>query len=199
MNHPCHVFVVVACVFVSLSAVAANPKKGAGSQAPHNSPGHELAPLDAHACAGSVMSPPKGLKEVKDASFNATPPLDKTDNGKLCKAKVFEVVSPVTVYRVWNKSKAYTEKGQWWSFSRPKGPVSQYRHDNEICPEWSDLDMLTQCKLKVGSKIAVGPGQSAKCATLTYPKSAVNQVFVPNDGRKGVFHVDNCSKPVAWP
>lgn len=195
MNRPA--LLALACL-VALPAVA-KPKKGGGPAAPHSSPGFELKPLDSAPCVGSVVSPPKGLKEVKDATFQATPPLDKTDAGKLCKAKVFEVVSPVTVWRVWNKSKAYTEKGQWWSFSRPKGPVSQYRHDNEICPEWSDLDMLTSCKLKVGARIAVGPGQSAKCLSVTYPKSAVNQVFVPNDGRKGVFHVGNCSKATAWP
>jgi len=119
--------------------------------------------------------------------------------GKLCTGKVFLAEKPVTVYRVWNSDKNYTIYGSWWSFDSPQGPKIQYRKDNGICPSWSTLDRLSSCTIKVGAKIVVGPGQSAKCAESTYAKSAVNQVFIPNDSRNDVLFVENCTAGVDWP
>ena len=162
------------------------------SAAARGSTGSELQPLDAQPCVGQVYRR-RGLREVSDASFQASPPLGVTDQGRLCQGKVYEVISPgVTLWRVWTRSKSDSEKGQWWSFTRPRGPRSRYRRRYAICPEWNELDMVSSCRLKIGARIAVGPGQSAKCATTRYPKSAANQVFVPNDARNGVLWVEQC-------
>ena len=44
----------------------------------------------------------------------------------------------------------------------------------------------------------IGPGQSADCADQTYPKSPLNQIYVPPDPRDGSLPVEDCSvRP--WP
>lgn len=157
-----------------------------------------VGPIDGVACVGAVDPMPEGVKEVTDEAL-AQSAIDKTDAGKLCMTRVYEVVAPVKVYRVWNSQKTYTEFGKWWSFAKPAGPVDAYREQNAICPEWSDLDRLTVCEIKVGSRFAVGPGQSAKCNSTTYQKSKVNQVFIPNDTRENKVFVDHCEQLGAFP
>lgn len=152
------------------------------------------------ACPGTVETH-DGLRESSDEAL-LKQALGDPGKGSLCTGKVFEVTKPVTVYRVWNKAKAYTQLGRWWSFSTPKGPVSAYRAANAICPEWSDLDVVSECKLKPGVKIVVGPGQSATCEKGGFPASATNQVFVPNDTRDPANQkvlVDACTPGAAWP
>jgi hypothetical protein len=157
-------------------------------------------------CPGTVEVV-SGLKEItalddKDADELYKQAVYRPAKGGLCTAKVYEVVKPVTVYRVWNKAKPNTQLGRWWSFTRPSGPIDAYRSANAICPEWSDLDVVSECKLKVGARVVVGPGQSATCAKTAYPSSAVNQVFVPNDTRdpknQKVF-VEGCTAGASWP
>nr|WP_202819722.1 hypothetical protein [Thaumasiovibrio subtropicus] len=71
--------------------------------------------------------------------------------------------------------------GSWWAWEKPAGSVSQYREDYEICYQWSPLDRLVVCDLKPGSKVVVGPGQSAQCSEyLTYPQSNKQQVYIEN-------------------
>lgn len=125
--------------------------------------------------------------------------LGKSGEGKLCAGRVLEAMQSVTVYRVWNSAKDYTEFGRWWSFSKPTGPVEKYRADNAICPEWSDLNQLTACSLKVGARYVVGPGQSAQCMMMLYDRSAINQVYIPNDTRVSKVYVENCVRMGAWP
>jgi len=149
-------------------------------------------------CAGGVMPPPAGLSEVTDPALLETA-LGAAGQGKLCAGKVFVVEQPVTVYRVWDSAKSYTALGRWWSFELPEGPKSDYRKDNDICPAWSALNQMSSCRLKVGAKIVVGPGQSAQCKCFKYPKSAVNQVFIPNDTRNHHVDVEFCTSGVDWP
>lgn len=150
------------------------------------------------ACVGSVTTPPEGLAEVDDPTLLQAA-LGETGKGKLCTGKTFVAEKPVTVYRVWDGSKSYTALGSWWSFSPPEGPRDSYQKANIICPGWSALNRMSACRLKVGAHIAVGPGQSAQCPEGLYAQSAVNQVYIPNDTRKGQVFVDNCSTPVDWP
>ena len=90
--------------------------------------------------------------------------------------------------------------GGWWSFDPPSGTREQYREQNAVCEEWSKLDRLIVCEIKVGALFVVGPGQSATCKVgPSYPKSATNQVFIPNDGRKNEIFVDNCEQKGNWP
>ena len=128
--------------------------------------------------------------------------------GKLCAGKVYTAVKPVTVYRVWNSAKAYTQLGTWWSLARPPGSVEKYSAENVICKVWpdgtrSELNSVSECHLKVGAQVVVGPGQSASCANdVTLPASAINQVFIPNETRDPAnqkVYVE-CSTPgAAWP
>lgn len=163
-----------------------------------HAPSTPIGPIDGVACAGTIASLPEGLKEVSD-DIVAGSALDESGKGKLCMARIYEVVAPMKVYRVWNSEKSYSEFGQWWSFAKPTGPLEAYRAQNAICPEWSALDRVTVCEIKVGTRIAIGPGQSAKCTTAEYEKSAVNQVFIPNDTRENKVFVDNCQQLGAFP
>jgi len=174
-------------------------KPGAQAPQPHGATKQgALKAVDGKPCVGLVMSPPRGMREVKDDALQKKSQ-DATGKGKLCIAKVFEATSPVTIYRVWNSKKPYTAIGGWWSFTAPKGPEAAYREANAICPEWSDLDRLSVCKIKVGAHVAVGPGQSADCNTVKYAKNRTNQVFIDNDTRAGKVHVADCKELGVWP
>jgi hypothetical protein len=154
--------------------------------------------VDGVACTGEILPPPPGLKEVKDEAL-LNKALGATDKGNMCAGKVYEVTGKVTVYRVWNSAKSYTALGSWWAFTPPKGPVDTFRRDYVICPEWSDLDRSSSCTLKPGAHIVIGPGQSATCRDTRFPKSATNQIYIPNDSRKNEVYVDDCTSGSPWP
>ena len=160
----------------------------------------EYSPLDGEACVGSPEQMPAGLTPVEDAPL-LQEALGKTGEGKLCTGRVFAAsqAGSVTVYRVWNRAKSYTEFGKWWSLGAPMGTVDSYRQENAICPEWSDLNQLTRCTLKAGAHVVIGPGQSAACMSLTYEKSATNQVYMANDTRVGMLYVEGCTQLGMWP
>nr|WP_245635063.1 hypothetical protein [Marinobacterium profundum] len=157
-----------------------------------------LAGIDGVACVGQINSPPPGLAVVSDDAL-LQEALGASGAGELCAGQVLMAQQPVTVYRVWDSARDYTRYGSWWSFQVPVGPRLQYREDNSICPSWSELDRMSACTLKVGAKLVVGPGQSAQCKQMIYAKSAVNQVYIPNDARNNVLHVADCSEGVVWP
>ncbi|CAN7426852.1 hypothetical protein LJR230_002644 [Trinickia sp. LjRoot230] len=154
------------------------------------------------ACPGSIEAP-YGLVEVNDpALLNAA--LGQPGKGGLCKAKVFKVKQPLTVYRVWDSTKPRAQYGRWWSFEPPAGPVDAYRAKHEICTSWSRLNRVTQCHLKVGTEIVIGPGQSAQCTggddDLSYPPSAATQVYIANDSTPaGKAGVHDCLHNASWP
>ena len=158
----------------------------------------EVSPLDGIACVGGIDMVPEGLKPTEDAAL-LNEALGKTGEGKLCAGKVYEATAAVTVYRVWNQAKSYTEFGKWWSLGKPMGTVASYREENAICPEWSELNQLTRCTVKLGARIVVGPGQSASCMAMVYDKSPVNQVYMANDTRVGMLHVEGCTQLGMWP
>lgn len=149
--------------------------------------------IDGSPCAGTVIDPPAGLTEITDTELLQSA-LGSTGQGKLCIGKVFIVKTPVTVYRVWDSSKSYTAFGRWWSLSYPQGSRDDYRKINVICPDWSALDRMSICFLKIGAKVVIGPGQSAQCPDGIYPQSSANQVYVPNDSRADQIFVDNCTE-----
>lgn len=149
-------------------------------------------------CVGNVAVPPAGLVASSDDALLQRA-IGAPTKGALCKGQVFVAEKEVTVYRVWDATKSYTLYGSWWSFSLPLGPRDQYRVQNDICPEWSPLNKMSACTLKIGTKIVVGPGQSAQCAAALLPASAVNQVYIPNDSRNNVLYVDRCTDGADWP
>lgn len=109
--------------------------------------------------------------------------------GGVCTGKVYSVTKEIPVYRVWNGAGAgaLAERdpsplGRWWSFSKPRRNVEDYRKDNAICTDWTPyLNRLTRCTLQRGALIMVGPGQSAHCKDPNeqYEQSDVNQVYLP--------------------
>lgn len=157
-----------------------------------------VSPVDGQTCVGVIEPVPAGAQPADDPALLNTA-LGKTGEGKLCAGQVLEATQPLMVYRVWNQAKDYTEFGGWWSFARPMGPTDQYRADNAICPEWSELNQLTVCTIKVGAHFVMGPGQSAACMMMMYGKSGVNQVYIPNDTRMGKLYVEGCTRLGAWP
>lgn len=153
-------------------------------------------------CVGK-LEPPYGLTVISDPALLAKT-VQPPGKGGLCMGEVFQVTQPLTVYRVWDSSKPWGQYGMWWSFNPPTGPRDAYRVKNEICPAWSKLDQVTQCRLKVGSEIVIGPGQSAQCDSadnnIGYPPSAEIQVYVPNDNSDpSKEFVSDCVAATAWP
>jgi hypothetical protein len=142
-------------------------------------------PVTNSACPGSVALP-TGLAALFDAVedealLNAA--VGRPDAGGLCAGKVYRANNSIdlTLYRAWNSTNSSSRLGKWWAFDRPDGKVAQYRADYEICYQWSPLDKLTHCKIKSGTMIVVGGGQSATCSPyLTYPSSAVKQIYIDN-------------------
>jgi hypothetical protein len=193
-------------IFAGCGAAPSAPQEPASPAPPAPSASASAPPeategIDHVACVGAVASPPAGLAAVDDAAL-LPKALDATGKGKLCTGKVFKATARVAVYRVWNKEKGYTQLGGWWSFAPPAGPVDGYRKDNAICPEWSQLNVVSKCFIKVGSEVVVGPGQSADCEhDVKYPKSATNQVYIANDTRvePPVVLVEDCTEGAPWP
>ena len=114
--------------------------------------------------------------------------LGSPNEGKLCWGKVYiaKQNSNILIYRAWNSTNPNSQMGQWWAFSKPTGLISTYRYNYEICYQWSPLDKLVYGRLKPGTKIVVGTGQSAKCSDyLTYPISDEKQIFI-KDASKSI-------------
>jgi len=165
-------------------------------------------------CSPTVQNidatPPKNgcVGQIEQTTQNLTPVANKQLlqeaigaelEGKLCDGTVLKATAPVKVYRVWDKEKPYSAFGRWWSLAKPKGSRDEYRKKNNICPEWSKLNVVSHCELKTGTNIVVGTGQSAQCDGMILDKSPENQVYVPNDTRNSILFVENCSQAKDWP
>jgi len=138
-----------------------------------------------NACVGSPALPAEYAGQFKPAEDETLLSAAKgaPDAGSLCDGKVYVTGDDVdiTVNRAWNSTNPGSRMGKWWAFYRPDGKVAQYRSDYEICYQWSPLDKLTRCRIKAGTKVVIGTGQSAKCSEyLTYPPSAAKQIYIDN-------------------
>lgn len=150
-------------------------------------------------CIGTIMAPPPGLIPTDDPALLQLA-IGEADQGKLCTGQVLIAKTAIVVYRVYDQTKQGSLYGSWWSFHQPTGSREHYRRDNAICPQWSALDLVSVCQIKIGSKLVIGPGQSARCSeTLTYPESPVNQVYLPNNVPQNLIQVENCSIGAPWP
>lgn len=98
--------------------------------------------------------------------------------GGISAALVVRVTQDIPVYRLWNgpgKQDVRTNRmGGWWSYDAPKGPVSKYRSDYEICLTWNELAWVATCTLKKDSVVAIGPGQSVSAETCKDPTGKEN-------------------------
>ena len=134
-------------------------------------------------CIGDINLPislQRKFDEVKDDSL-LTQAIGGPGKGKLCQGKVYQVKknAQVNLFRTWNGNNVASQHGNWWTFAAPRGSIANYRQQNSICYQWTPLDKLSHCRLKAGSKIVVGTGQSVHCSdNLTYPASQTQQVFI---------------------
>jgi hypothetical protein len=197
-THPVLPASALPSIFGAVSAILL-ALAGCGASAPAGT--LPIPPAAAGHCPGSVHGV-AGLREADDPTL-LSKAMGEPGHGGLCNGRVFEALLPVVVYRVWSKAPPSTpELGRWWSFRTPVGPVESYRARYAICSEWSSLDTWTECKLKIGAYVVVGPGQSAHCNAVDYAASAENQVFIPNDTRdptKPTTFVEACTPGQAWP
>lgn len=154
--------------------------------------------LDGVACVGEVQNPPGKVIQITDPVL-LKQAMGASEKGGVCAAKVFQIDQPVRVYRVWDSSKSYTQLGRWWALTKPVGPKDAYRKDYAICPSWSALDHLVACDIKPGTAIVMGPTQSAACEDGIYPKTGLNQVFIPNNPSAKQILVENCQDEGVWP
>lgn len=190
-------FQILASLVTSLAASLAISLALAScaSQAPPAAP----PPPVTAACNGAVMTPPPGLRPATDAALLASA-VGAPGKGGLCTGQVFVVERPVTVYRVWDSRYPASQLGSWWSFDRPEGPRASYRHEEDICRSWSSLNKMTSCALKPGTKLVLGPGQSAACpAGYTIPASPANQIYLARNAAGQQVSVDDCSPAIDWP
>jgi hypothetical protein len=88
---------------------------------------------------------------------------------------VVKITQDVPVYRMWNGPEKKDARGNtnrlggWWSYDAPKGPVTKYRSNYEICQTWNDLKWVATCTLKAGAVAVIGPGQSVSAETCGDP------------------------------
>ena len=157
-----------------------------------------LLGMDGVPCVGEVENPPGAALETSDPAL-LKQAMGASEKGGVCAAKVFQIEKSVRVYRVWDSSKSYTQLGRWWALTKPVGPKDTYRKDYAICPSWSALDHLVACDIKPGTAIAMGPTQSAACEDGIYPKTGLNQVFIPNNAAVKQIFVENCRDEGVWP
>jgi hypothetical protein len=109
--------------------------------------------------------------------------------------------SPAALHRIYD-SRGYpkaTIDGKYWTFAdvawRTPTQKAAYRKDYAICTDWNQLDKHVGCKLKPGTIVAAGPGESlrkhlvkgGKCESVcsakpdeSYPAAADVQVVLHN-------------------
>ncbi len=133
-----------------------------------------LLSLPALARGGALQLPPrlKGKAVVlapSDPDY-ARAALDKgvkvRGGGGLSAGIVVKLNADLVVYRLYNGPK-WTDSqgrnnrfGQWWTYDRPHGTQTDFRRDYAVCQGWNEVSWVTTCKLKKGSVVAIGPGQS---------------------------------------
>lgn len=154
--------------------------------------------VDGVACVGAIQNTPSGMAETDDPAL-LSQARAATGKGGICAGKVFTVREKVRVYRVWDASRQYTQMGRWWSLRKPEGPKDKYRHEYAICPSWSALDHLVSCEVTLGASIVIGTTQSAACEDGDYPKTSLNQVYIPNNAAQNLVLVNDCRDEGAWP
>lgn len=181
---------VFAPLFLWLAASCTATTSTTGTTVPTTPP---TTPPSAPQCVGSISDPPNFTPTGNTELLAQT--IGQPLQGKLCMGRTYTTLQPITVYRLWNRSRPYTQHGVWWSLERPTGTIESLRERLEICREWSPLDVLSECTLRAQTPVVYGIGQSARCeGGITYPPSAEMQLYIPNDTRAQppVIHVENC-------
>lgn len=113
----------------------------------------------------------------------------------------------VTVSRAWsphyqnqdsappNYHGAYQYGGYWSVGTLPKSQTL-YRAQANVCEEYNSLTTFSVCKIKPGTVVVIGRGQSAACKSgKAYPQSSSLQVMIVGNPEDVVWR---CSS-YAWP
>lgn len=142
-------------------------------------------------------SPPElkaaGLLKADRLSDLVTVPRWNRGDGGLCQSVVYEVTAPVTVYRLSACSKeGKPDYFNWWSLENPSGSASEYRRRNVMCSGWA-VEMKTICRLRIGTRIAVGYGQRYDQCDGGLAASATLQVFVAGNPLEIEKQLDGCT------
>ena len=158
--------------------------------------------ISAAECAGDMELPvelSRKFTAVSDPELLAQS-IGEANEGKLCQGQVYVAKqnTQVMLFRAWNGSNPASELGNWWALKSPRGQISDYRRDYQICYQWSPLDKMTLCSLKAGAKVVVGTGQSTTCSEyLEYPTSAKKQVYVVN-AEANLFDCNSYNAEFNW-
>lgn len=147
-----------------------------------------MAAAQPQSCSQPPPLPPEPCKALSRAP-EGFDPIDAPElisqakkgpgKGGVCDARAFRVNGTPTIYRAYNGTNPSSKLGEWWALEEPSGPVSAYRRDYQICYQWSPLDRLVKCTLRVGTKVVLGTGQSAACSEyLSYSTSASVQLYL---------------------
>lgn len=177
------------CILLALAGCASTGRPGADAP----------VGIDGQVCEGRVPDALPGLLPSDNPALLKQAQL-ASGKGGTCAARVFAVQEPVVLYRVFDSTVPYSRLGGWWSATPPTGTPQTYRQAFAICPSWSRLDRVVSCQVHPGTQVVVGTTQSVSCGDgLEFPRTAEIQVFVPNNGEKGIFHTGACSPPAVWP
>ena len=135
-------------------------------------------------CKETPCRPPEkyaaGFERVNNPALVKEATGEKNE-GKLYNAQTYKVRHDnILIYRLWNSTSTRSEKGRWWTFSKPEGRVEFYRRDYVICPGWSPLDRLSTAYLKKGTIVVLGNGQSVECKRFRYGQSDSRQIYIPD-------------------
>ncbi len=149
-------------------------------------------------CAGGVANPrPDALQKVDSPLVaSAQGPRGK---GGLCAADAFSANGTVRIYRVWDVTRPNSAFGRWWSLGKPDESKASYRRSFGICRDYSALDRLISCNVKLSATVVIGTTQSVECPDKTaLPRTDALQVYVDNDLYRGKLFVDDCRDEDIW-
>jgi len=131
-------------------------------------------------------------------------------NGGICCGQLAVVARDqvdITVSRAWsphyeNSAQqpadyyAAYQYGGYWSLGTLPTSQQIYRSQADVCANYNSLTTYSVCKIKPGTVVAIGPGQSASCtAGPSYPQSPSLQIMIVGNAEDSVWR---CSS-YAWP
>jgi len=137
------------------------------------------------------------FERVRDSALERSAVRVPDSGGVRC-AEVFQVKpgAEVRLHRAFG-GKGW-RFGRWWTLHRPGSDSTSYREGYEICRAWNSLDSLASCPVKPGTRLAIGPGQSAVCGSEPgYGASDSLQIFLADPRRD--LDTANCRfEPLVW-
>jgi len=120
--------------------------------------------------------------------------IDRPENGRLCKAKYFTVgdgvgADRVEVWRVYDSNSPRRQYSGWWNLEKPtETREADYRAHKAVCSQFTpNPNRLVHCYLKPGTPIAVGFGQSTRCACDTQAAQTCTPAFYDQTSELQVF------------